>query len=1023
MKKFLMFLVVTIVTVCIGMTFYQFAKNDEVITVNTQTIYINYGDKLSLDDIGFSRKEASKDTKIDFNAGGDEVTSIIKFDEATQCYIPTPKGGSTTIKISTSNYKYKSFTIDVIVGIGTEEYPYYISNEAQLFDIGYKYALDAHFELVNDINVKQMHDPIGLVDGKYNEFAGSFNGNYHTISNLKVNKCDFGGLFGIIGSNSSVYNLNVDNAVIEGSYLRAGAVAGICYGTINKVVVSNATITNTQFWGYTGAVVGALQTDSTNGVTASILRTYAYTDQEKVITANSDMGGLAGYMNSAIIHACHTDLQLVNTSHTSAGGLVGMLYIDPNTYIRESYSISQIHASGAVGNLIGQTELASGVKLYEITKELVFVGLYYDNSLNTFKGIGSDDNNISTATRFAVNGRSPSELKTKSTYIYYVNHANNIVYWDKVWHIVDGEYPTLTSATMFDDVVIGGDNTSTSTPDITNPSTPSVDAIIISTKQQLINAFQSSSSVNGNYILNANIDLQGTTWTPVSFSGTFKSSEGKCYTISNFIINTSKLYAGFFYTLSSANISNIKFENVFIEKNGLNETAGILVGYVCGNTTIENVNVEEALISAHAKYAGAIAGYIGNTITELNNCQVKNLVINNALNIGGIAGYSAENVFISNCNLLNENNLISVDRIGGIVGVNHGKIDNCYIYGNINSSSTASAAGYFGGLCGVNYGLVTDSISYAKINVTNTAPASSSIYYFVGGLCGYNIGSFVSCCAYANEYAGNPSSSITYIGGLTGYNKGNLSYCLANVLNVGAVKSNIIVAGLTVYNYGGNIFGCASMCNLSGYQVAGLVRSNGNNGIITSCMASMDMNSRATYKGAQVAGLAYEISSGTINNCLVNANLSSLSTDGWVAGFAGFMPCIDDKYGSISYCIANVSFDGSTTANKYLDIAQDGLMKKRRTTGTIAHCVINEEAKTDDVIISEYSKFLWITYDAGSNSNYIVTNNNAIKDINTYLDPDKCDFDIKSGNGTSVWLYSTEFSTPIPRAISVVFEF
>ena len=90
MKKFLIFLVAIITTVCIGVTFYQFAKNDEVIKVNTETIYINYGEKLSLDDIGFSRTEASKETKINFNAGGDDVTSIIKFDNATQCYIPTP---------------------------------------------------------------------------------------------------------------------------------------------------------------------------------------------------------------------------------------------------------------------------------------------------------------------------------------------------------------------------------------------------------------------------------------------------------------------------------------------------------------------------------------------------------------------------------------------------------------------------------------------------------------------------------------------------------------------------------------------------------------------------------------------------------------------------------------------------------------------------------------------------------------------------------------------------------------------
>ena len=44
MRKFLVFLVAIITTVCIGVTFYQFARNDEVIKVNTQTIYINSSD-------------------------------------------------------------------------------------------------------------------------------------------------------------------------------------------------------------------------------------------------------------------------------------------------------------------------------------------------------------------------------------------------------------------------------------------------------------------------------------------------------------------------------------------------------------------------------------------------------------------------------------------------------------------------------------------------------------------------------------------------------------------------------------------------------------------------------------------------------------------------------------------------------------------------------------------------------------------------------------------------------------------
>lgn len=1031
MKKFLIFLVATIVTVCLGMIFYQFAKNDEIIKVEAQTVYINYGDKLSLDDIGFSRIDASKDTKINFNAGGEEVTSIIKYDEATKCYIPTEKGGSTTIKISTTNRKYKSFNIDVIIGIGTEENPFYISTEDQLSNIGVKYSLDACYELVNDITLTKTHTPIGLIEGKYSEFVGQFNGNYHSINNLKIDTCTYGGLFSIIGSGGLVYNTTINNAIIEGSFMEVGAVAGICYGTINKVVVANATIANELEGGNTGAVVGLLQTDTFTNSTAGILRTAAYTDQDCVVSSKGNLGGLAGQATSSLIHACYTNLKLkAESSGRLVGGLVGLFNVNTDSYIRESYSISEIISkkSNTIGNIIGFIGLTLNTHIDNINSKLVLVGLYYNKTLNSYDGIGFDAYSFGSATTFAINGKSTAEMKTKSNYIYYINSSNELVPWDKVWYRVDGEYPTLTFVNKFDEIILDNNNTQTTpenpddnTPDITNPDAPSTDAVIVSNKESLVNAFQTGNAVTGNYILTADIDLNGMVWNPVSFSGTFKSAEGSNYTISNFSINGSGLYSGFFYSLSSAYISDIAFHNVSINSTKANEAAGIVAGYVAGNVTINNVDVSNATISSPSKYTGGIVGYVGNILAEIKYCTVQILNISKALNVGGIAGYTSSNTYINSCKLLNTNILKGVDRAGGIASVNYGKINNCYYSGNISNYEIASAAGYFGGLLGVNYGTITNSSTYAEMSITNNAPASSSIYYFVGGLCGYNLNTISNCSVYANSLECNKSTNAIYAGGLTAYNKGNLSYCLADIDNIGSIRANVYVAGLSVYNYGGNIFGCFAFANLNGYQVAGLVRSNTNNGIIDSCMIALDTTaSRTTFKGVEIASFVYEITSGTISNCLVSADLNCTSNSGWIAGFAGFMPCNEDIYGTISYSIANVSFNG--VGDKYLEIAQEGLMKKNRTTGTITNCVISEDAKVKDVIISKYSKFLWITRDPGSGSNYIVANATEMKDISTYLDVENCDFDIEAGVADSVWMYVNN-NIPLPRAIADIFGY
>ena len=1029
MKKFLVFLVAIITTVCIGATFYQFAKNDEVIKINTQTIYINYGDKLSLDDLGFSRKEASKETSINFNAGGDDVTSIIKFDELSQCYIPTSKGGSTTIKITTTNRKYKSFNIDVVVGIGTEEFPYYITNEKQLFDICNSHIDDhSYFKLINDIKLTQKHSPIGLIDGGYREFTGKFNGNYHTISNLNIDSCDYAGLFAIMGSNSEVYNLNIDNATINGSFINVGSVAGICYGNINKVVVSNATITNNKTNSNTGAVVGLLKTDNINKTIAGILRTSAYTDQNNLITTKGNLGGLAGTVDSAIIHACYTKLSLKNLSTSSTGGLVGNLVVNKDAYIRESYALVQILSSGASGNVIGTINLNSNTQLESISKELVLVGLYYDNSLNKFGGVGSDTNGFASVTNFAINGKSTAEMKIKDTYVYYINSSNNIVYWDKVWYLVNGEYPTLTFVSNFDDVILKDETTNLPTtpddenPELSNPDTPSANAVIISNKKELLDVFQTSQTVSGNYILNSDIDLGGINWTPVKFTGIFKSSNNNIHTISNFkIVGDGLTYAGFFYNLASATIDSIIFNNVQLVSNSNLETAGIVVGHIRGNVVIKNVSIVSAQIYAPVKYAGGICGYISNIITKIEKCNVQNITIHEgALNVGGIVGYNSSDSYIVSCKVKNSNTLNGVDRIGGISAINHGTIYDCSFNGNINSINS-SEAGYFGGLVGINYSKVLDCSTFVEINVTNPSSFNSGIYYFVGGLVGYNMGTITNSSVYADEFDARQSTGVVYLAGLTGYNSGTLEYCVADVLNIGSVNKTIYTAGLSVFNYGGTIFGCFSFGNLNGYQVAGLVRTNTNNGSVDSCMTGLNDIDRANYKGVQIASFVYDISSGTISNCSVNANLNCTSDSGWIAGFAGFMPCTNNKFGTISYSISNVSFNGLGT--KYLDIAQDGLMKKQRTTGTVTNCIINKDAEVENVMISEYSKILWITQKPGSQSNYMVATNLEMTNIDTYLNPTSCNFDISSGLTDSKWVYIDASRLPIPRPFLIIFGY
>lgn len=1042
MKRFLIFLVAIITTVCIGVTFYQFAKNDEVIKVNTETIYINYGEKLSLDDIGFSRTEASKETKINFNAGGDDVTSIIKFDSATQCYIPTSVGGSTTIKITTSNRKYKSFSIDVMVGIGTEESPYYIKSEKQLFDVTNAHIdQNAYFKLVDDIELTETHSPIGYINNSNKEFIGTFNGNFHTISNLKVDSCDYAGLFAIIGAGSSVSNLKITNAKFEGDYSNLGTVAGKSFGTINRVMVIDTTITNTKTVSNTGGLVGYLETDPSKSYIANVIRSAVYTENGALINANGTLGGLVGLSNCAQIHACYTNLKLKNDTSSPTGGLVGSFIVNQNSYIRESYAVCELDVKVA-GNIVGDISLDASTDIDKLKKNLVLVGLYYNKDLNNFAGAGSDAYDFVKASNYAINGKTTEQLKTKNTYTYYITASGNIKEWDNAWYRVDGEYPTLTSANKFDDISLN-DKEDVLAPDDgfnNNPDEPlNPHAVEIYNINDLLTYFQpsdTSTKITGTYILRSHIDLGGRDWIPVMFEGTLKSSDGQKYKISNFNIvsneKTSGYYLGFFYSLTSARIENIIFSDVTIGEIEA-QSAGIIVGYIGGTVTIKNVDIINSSISAKTTYSGLVAGYI-KYIARLERCVANDSLITNALRAGGIVGYACEDAYIVYCSTLHIS-LSGINRIGGIVAQNNGYINSCVFKGTLSSSSTPTEqCARIGGICASNFNTIEFSTSYAEISVTNTSEKT----YFVAGISSYNEGLITYSNAYGDNYSAKDSTSEVYIAGLVGSNYGEIEYSVADITTIGSVNNNIHSSGLVSANFGGKIFGCFMFGNLYGYRVAGLVIQNTNNGIIDSCMTAKtselisynkDTDSqkvidlyRAEYKGVKVAGLVMLFNNGEIKNCIVNANLNSTSEDGYVAGFAGSMPGDKKSFGTMSHCIANVNLK-TESGKAYLALAvENGLFNKIRSTGTITQCVITDEFKTN-IIKPEYSKNLFgKDQKPGSESNYVVANIEQMKLFELYKTSD-CNFDISAGIYNSYWLYVNEYHLPLPRAILDVFGY
>ncbi|WP_186007712.1 PGF-pre-PGF domain-containing protein [Halanaeroarchaeum sulfurireducens] len=210
-------------------------------------------------------------------------------------------------------------------GNGTAENPYEVSNWTQLADVNEDPT--AHYVLVNDLNKSTdgydqyanttANNGSGWVPlgNSTTTFTGTFNGQWHTIDGLYIDRPDNlrNGLFGHIGSGGEVTKVGVTNVNITADQV-TGALAGR----------NNGLITNSYATG---------EVDGVNG--------------ERI-------GGLVGYNEGD--GTIENSFSRVNVTSTAekVGGLVGD---NSNAIIKKSYSTGYVDASAAdTGGLTGRED-------------------------------------------------------------------------------------------------------------------------------------------------------------------------------------------------------------------------------------------------------------------------------------------------------------------------------------------------------------------------------------------------------------------------------------------------------------------------------------------------------------------------------------------------------------------------------------------------------------------------------------------------------------------------------------------
>ena len=173
----------------------------------------------------------------------------------------------------------------------------------------------ASFVVNSDIDMSELSSfaPIG---GTMLPFSGKFNGNGHTISNLKINGTSKSGLFASL-DNAEISNLVIASAQVNAKGLYSAVLAGHISGntTLNNISVKDSNVASDGI--YSGIIVGAI----TSG---SIKMSGIRVDNCSVNSKANYVGAVAG---SASSNGTIANIEVSNSKLNGAeyvGGIIGL---------------------------------------------------------------------------------------------------------------------------------------------------------------------------------------------------------------------------------------------------------------------------------------------------------------------------------------------------------------------------------------------------------------------------------------------------------------------------------------------------------------------------------------------------------------------------------------------------------------------------------------------------------------------------------------------------------------------------
>ena len=689
--------------------------------------------------------------------------------------------------------------------------------------------------------------PIGTTSYK---FAGTFDGQGHTISGLYFNNENtyYIGLFGYMnGSNATIKNVGVIDSYFNGLYY----VGGICgYNEYGKIIncYNTATIyANYSGDSYAGGICGGMSNSSSisncyntgniggyykcvagicgghwNGTITNCYNTgNIYANAGNNTSNNAYAGGISGWMsNSASISNCHNTGD-VEAYGKYAGGIIGYMN-NSNNRVTNCYNLGSVKANQYAGGICGYQNNSTVTNNFSTG---TISGSSYVGGVIGYKNNGTATNN------FALSGTA-SECKGgqfataeefasgKVAYGLNGNTSNSTVVWRQtigtdslpVWDTTHAVvYASAPCAGHFSNTegVVKEHTECNAIGQCSDCGEFIVSPLFVATAG-IADSLGLTEDYVGFYAISNAAQLygfeklvNGGTTSPkgvlladIVVNDNVLTNEGELNGTPEFdwtpMGTSQKPYNGTFDGQGHT-ISGLYFNNTSTSYVGL-------FGYV-SNPTIKNVGLVDSYIKGN-EYVGGIAGYVSGSaqITNCHNAATVYANYNGNSDAGGICGY---------------------------LGSASALIDGCHNTGNVSGYYQ-----YVGGICGSqNQGRITNSYNTGK--VYSSAGNSTGNWASAGGISGYmnNTASISNC-----YNTGDVEGYGYYAGGIIGYmnNSGNQ---VTNCYNLGSVKANLCSGGICGYQNNGTMTNNFSTGTISGSNYVGGVIGYKNSGTATNNFA------------------------------------------------------------------------------------------------------------------------------------------------------------------------------------------